>query len=135
MLSRRAFLQSSALVALTPTVPVFLAQAARAARPQKDGRVLVVIQLTGGKDGINTVVPFTDEGYAKYRKVLRLPTAKLLKINKAVGLHPALTGAAKLLESGRLAIIQGVGYPNPNRSHFQSMAIWHTARFKPAEQM
>jgi uncharacterized protein (DUF1501 family) len=134
MVSRRAFLKSSALVALTPTVPAFLAQTARAARPQKDGRVLVVIQLTGGNDGINTVVPFADEGYAKYRKTLRLPADKLLKVNKTVGLHPSLGGAAKLLESGRLAVLQGVGYPNPNRSHFQSMAIWHTARFKPGGQ-
>src|SRR5262249_47611172 len=76
---------------------------------------------------INTVVPFKDEGYARYRKVLRLPAARLLKINKEVGLHPAMGAAAKLLESGRLAIVQGVGYPNPTRSHFKSMAIWHSA--------
>jgi uncharacterized protein (DUF1501 family) len=134
MLSRRAFLKSSTLVALAPTVPGFLAQTARAARPQRDGRVLVVIQLDGGNDGINTVVPFKDEGYAKHRKLLRLPTAQLIKVNDQVGLHPAMTGAGKLLEGGRLAVVQGVGYPNPNRSHFESMAIWHTARFDPEER-
>jgi uncharacterized protein (DUF1501 family) len=134
MLSRRAFLQSSTLIALAPTVPGFLLQTARAAEPQRDGRILVVIQLDGGNDGINTVVPFADEGYAKNRKLLRLPTPQLIKVNDQVGLHPSMTGAGKLLESGRLAIVQGVGYPNPNRSHFESMAIWHTARFDPEER-
>src|SRR4051794_22877933 len=131
MLSRRAFLrtslQTSTLVVLAPTVPGFLAQTARAASAEHDGRILVVIQLNGGNDGINTVVPFSDEGYAKYRIVLRLPANGLHKITKEVGLHPAMGEAAKLLESGRLAIVQGVGYPNPSRSHFKSMAIWHSA--------
>jgi len=112
---------------LAPTIPGFLAQTARAAEPLRDGRVLVVIQLDGGNDGINTVVPFADEGYAKHRTVLRLPTDRLHKITKEVGLHPAMGNAAKLLESGRLAIVQGVGYPNPSRSHFKSMTIWQSA--------
>src|SRR5262249_61490791 len=107
MFSRRDFLRASlrtsTLVALAPTVPGFLEQTARAALPRREGRVLVVIQLDGGNDGINTVVPFKDEGYAKYRKILRLPTDRLLKIDKHVGLHPAMGNAAKLLESGRLA--------------------------------
>src|SRR5262249_43936322 len=131
--SRREFLKRSALIALAPTIPAFLAQTARAARPQFDGRVLVVIQLDGGNDGINTVVPFADEGYAKHRKVLRLSKERLHKVNDTVGLHPAMGDAAKLLESGRLAIVQGVGYPNPNRSHARSMAIWQTARLNPEE--
>jgi uncharacterized protein (DUF1501 family) len=136
MLTRRDFLQTASLVALAPTVPGFLAQAARAARPERDGRVLVVIQLDGGNDGINTVVPFADEGYARCRKALRLPTERLLKINAEVGLHPAMGDAAKLLESGRLAIVQGVGYPNPSRSHFKSMAIWHSANVNlPKEEV
>jgi uncharacterized protein (DUF1501 family) len=100
----------------------------------RDGRILVVIQLDGGNDGINTVVPFADEGYAKHRKLLRLPREQLVKVNDRVGLHPSLADAGKLLESGRLAIVQGVGYPNPNRSHFESMAIWHTARMDPEER-
>ena len=132
MFSRRDFLRAglntSTLVALTPTVPAFLAQAARAAGPQRDGRVLVVVQLDGGNDGINTVVPFKDDGYAKHRKVLRLPADRLLKFSKEIGFHPALRDATKLLESGRLAIVQGVGYPNPSRSHFRSMLIWQSAK-------
>jgi uncharacterized protein (DUF1501 family) len=126
MYSRRTFLRSS-LVALAPTVPGFLAQTARCAAPQRDSRVLVVIQLDGGNDGINTLVPFADPGYAKYRRELRLPADKLLKLNREVGLHPAMRAAAKLWDGGRLAVVQGVGYPNPSRSHFKSMAIWQSA--------
>ncbi len=133
MLTRRDFLKSSTLLALAPTVPGFLAQTARAAQTERDGRVLVVIQLDGGNDGINTVVPFADEGYAKHRRLLRLPKDRLIKVNDKVGLHPALADAGKLLETGRLAIVQGVSYPNPNRSHFRSMAIWQSARLDPEE--
>ena len=138
MVSRRRFVTTSLaglpVISLAPKVPGFLGLTARAASPEKDGRVLVVIQLDGGNDGINTVVPFRDEGYAKHRQELRLPTDRLLKISEDVGLHPRMSGAAKLLESGRLAIVQGVGYPNPDRSHFASMAIWQTARFDRTEQ-
>ncbi|HEV3257399.1 MAG TPA: DUF1501 domain-containing protein [Gemmataceae bacterium] len=133
MLSRRDFLKHSSLLALAPTVPGFLAQTARAAKTERDGRVLVVIQLDGGNDGINTVVPFADPGYAKHRKVLRLPKDRLVKVNDQVGLHPSLADAGKLFEAGRLAIVQGVSYPNPNRSHFRSMAIWHAARLDAEE--
>ena len=133
MFSRRDFLKSSTLLALAPTVPTFLAQTARAAKVERDGRVLVVIQLDGGNDGINTVVPFADEGYAKHRKALRLPKERLVKVNDKVGLHPSLADAGKLLEAGQLAIVQGVSYPNPSRSHFSSMAIWHSARLDPEE--
>ncbi len=97
-------------------------------RARRDGRVLVVLQLDGGNDGINTVVPFGDEAYVRYRRELRLPTSNLCKIAAGIGLHPAMRRAADLFETGRLAIVQGVGYPNPNRSHFESMAIWQTAR-------
>ncbi|HEV8058230.1 MAG TPA: DUF1501 domain-containing protein [Gemmataceae bacterium] len=128
MFTRRDFLKASSLMALAPTVPSFLARTARAVTAERDGRILVVIQLDGGNDGINTVVPFADEGYAKHRKTLRLAKDQLVKISDSVGLHASLRPAAKLLEAGQLAIVQGVSYPNPNRSHFESMAIWHSAR-------
>jgi uncharacterized protein (DUF1501 family) len=128
MLSRREFLRTSTLVALAPIVPGFLARTARTAAPARDSRILVVIQLDGGNDGINTVVPFKDEGYAKARSVLCLPANRLLKVTQEVGLHPAMGDAAKLLEGSRLAIVQGVSYPNPSRSHFRSMTIWHSAK-------
>jgi uncharacterized protein (DUF1501 family) len=138
MFSRRDFLttslRGSTLIALAPSVPAFLARTARAAAPDRHGHVLVVIQLDGGNDGINTVVPFADEGYAKYRKILRLPTRQLIKVNNQVGLHPSMRDAGKLLQAGQLAIVQAVGYPNPNRSHFESMAIWHSARFDAEER-
>src|SRR5437763_6067299 len=134
MFSRRDFLKSSTLIALAPTVPGFLARTARAAAPQRDGHVLVVVQLDGGNDGINTVVPFNDEGYAKHRKTLRLAKDRLIKTDGKVGLHPSLTEFGKLMEKGQLAVVQGVGYPNPNRSHFESMKIWHSARLDPEER-
>jgi uncharacterized protein (DUF1501 family) len=129
--SRRSFLKSTALLALSPSVPAFLDRTARAAGARRGERILIVVQLTGGNDGINTVVPYADEGYARHRSVLRLATKDLIRIDDTLGLHPAMSAMAKLLERGRLAIIQGVGYPNPNRSHFQSMAYWYTARFDP----
>jgi uncharacterized protein (DUF1501 family) len=133
MFTRRAFLRQLSLLSLAPTVPLFVAQTARAAGPGRDGRVLVVIQLDGGNDGINTVVPFKDEGYARHRRGLRLHAPALVKVNDRVGLNPALRETGQLLEAGRLTIVQGVGYPNPTRSHFGSMAVWHTARRDPSE--
>lgn len=133
MLSRRDFMRASSLIALAPSVPAFLAQTVRAADPVRDSQVLVVIQLDGGNDGINTIVPFADEGYGRNRRQLRLPTDRVIKINDQVGFHPSMRDAATLLESGRLAVVQGVGYPNPNRSHDVSMAIWHTCRFDREE--
>jgi uncharacterized protein (DUF1501 family) len=102
--------------------------------PEHDGRILVVVQLDGGNDGINTVVPYADPGYARHRKVLRLANERLIKVDDHVGLHPTMAKAGKLLETGRLAIVPGVGYPNPSRSHFQSMAIWQSARLDAEEQ-
>src|SRR5207302_1651733 len=77
--------------------------------------------------------PFSDPEYAKLRPMLKQDPKRLLKLNDSVGLHPALAGFGKLHEQGQLAVIPGVGYPNPNRSHFRSMAIWQTARFDPEE--
>jgi uncharacterized protein (DUF1501 family) len=88
----------------------------------------VVVQLIGGNDGLNTVVPHGLDGYTRARRLLRLPAAQIQSITKEIGLHPGMGQLAKLNEEGRLAIIQGVGYPNPDRSHFRSMEIWETAR-------
>jgi uncharacterized protein (DUF1501 family) len=133
MLTRRTFLRSSTLLALAPTVPGFLARAARAIEPGKDRRALVVVQLDGGNDALNTIVPHADPNYARLRPRLKIAPANLVKVTSEIGLHPQLRPLDKLLQGGELAVIPGVGYPNPNRSHFRSMAIWHTARFDPEE--
>jgi uncharacterized protein (DUF1501 family) len=134
--TRRDFLRlglgTSTLLACGATVPTFLANAARtmAAEPARDtrGRVLVVLQLDGGNDGLNTVAPYADDEYVKRRPRLHLNAKTVTKIDDHVGFHPALAGFGKLLESRQLAVVQSVGYPNPERSHFESMAVWHTAR-------
>jgi uncharacterized protein (DUF1501 family) len=133
MLSRREFLHKSSLVSLSPIVPLALGRLATAAPAETDSKILVVIQLDGGNDGINTVVPFGDDAYAANRTALRLETSRLHKLNDHVGLHPQMRGAKELFDDGRLTIVQGVGYPNPSRSHFRSMRIWQTARFDDEE--
>jgi uncharacterized protein (DUF1501 family) len=137
--TRREFLRTSMLgAAATWTVPVFLektffaldARAADAATQPvtgRDGTILVVLQLAGGNDGLNTVVPYVDDAYHRARPRLALPNEQILKINNYVGLNPKLAGLKSLYDEGHLAIVQGVGYPNPNRSHFRSTEIWQTA--------
>ncbi|WP_169976811.1 DUF1501 domain-containing protein [Tautonia rosea] len=133
-LHRRQFLRSSlaasSLVSMGgATIPGFLARSAQAARvANPDDRILVVVQLVGGNDGLNTVVPHGIDGYVRNRRRLRLPTGQLHRITEDIGFHPSMGQMAKLLEDGRLTIVQGVGYPNPDRSHFRSMEIWETAR-------
>lgn len=137
--TRRSFLRSTALGgALTWTIPSFLAAtfdqlhadaADRAIAPPtgKDSPILVVLQLAGGNDGLNTVVPFANDDYHRARPLLGLKADEVLKLDDTFGLHPALTGFKALFDQGQLGIIQAVGYPNPNRSHFRSTDIWMTA--------
>src|SRR5262249_45201702 len=117
------------------TVPTFLCRTASAAGPlNKSGAkdtILVVIQLTGGNDGLNTVIPFSDAEYSKLRPTLKQPTATIKKLNDQVGLHPSMGGLAGLLQDQALAVVQGVGYPNPDQSHFRSMDIWQAASTAP----
>jgi uncharacterized protein (DUF1501 family) len=130
MQTRRRFLEralkGSSLVALGTSVPGFLAEAARAAAPGKD-TILVVVEMTGGNDGLNTVVPYADDLYHAARPTIRLTHEQVVRVDDHVGLNPALRGLEKLLSDGHLAILQGVGYPNPDRSHFESMDVWQTA--------
>jgi len=137
--TRRQFLRTSMLGgALASTVPLFLektflsldsmAASTTGQYPTgKDAPILVVLQLAGGNDGINTLVPFGDDTYYRMRPKLALPAKQILGINDYAGLHPRLTGLKDLYGAGNLAMIQGVGYPNPNRSHFRSTEIWQTA--------
>ena len=90
-------------------------------------RVLVVLQMSGAYDALNTVIPYNDPRYPDYRPVLKVDPADVLPINGEVGFHPAMRPIKELYDQDKVAIIQGIGYPNPNRSHFRSMDIWHTA--------
>ena len=127
MISRRNFLQKSSIVSLAPVLPTVFGRTASSATPESDNKILVVIQLDGGNDGLNTVVPFADDEYAKARTKIQLLEKKLHKLNDQIGLHPAMKAAKELFDDGRFSIIHGVGYPNPNRSHFESMRIWQSA--------
>jgi len=139
LLTRRAFLRTSLLgAAVSWTIPVFLertfvtlnAQAADSPIQTATGidhPILVVLQLAGGNDGLNTVIPFADDIYFNSRPTLAIPKEQVLSIDGLVGLNPSLAPLKNLYDSGNLAIIQGVGYPNPNRSHFRSTEIWQTA--------
>jgi uncharacterized protein (DUF1501 family) len=132
-LTRRDFVKEATLISLAPTVPAFLAQTARAAAPSPDDRILVVIQLDGGNDGLNTVVPYADDNYKRLRPKLAVEKSRVRRLNDTVGLNPVMRDAQDLFHDGRLAIVQGVGYPNPNKSHDVSRSIWETARFDPTE--
>ncbi|MCO6457181.1 MAG: DUF1501 domain-containing protein [Pirellulaceae bacterium] len=128
--TRRQFLAvtgTSAVLAIGGRLPEFWLRAAAAGEsPTKGEKILVVVQLSGGNDGLNTIVPHGDESYYRARPQLAIPRDQVLKIDDFHGFHPSARGLADLLEAGQLAIVQGVGYPDPNRSHFESMDIWHS---------
>lgn len=126
MLSRREFLKRSSLIAASPIIPGFIERTARAAEPGKD-TILVVLEMTGGNDGLNTVIPHRDDNYHRLRPTLGFQGSQLVRVNDDLGLHPALQQTGQLLQQSKLAIIQGVGYPNPDRSHFESMDRWQCA--------
>jgi uncharacterized protein (DUF1501 family) len=126
MTTRREFLKTSSLIALSSVVPQFVARTARAAAPGRD-TVLVVLEMTGGNDGLNTVIPYADDLYHKARPTLRKTKDTVIRLDDHVGLHPGMQGLRPMWEQGQLAVVQGVGYPNPERSHFESMDIWQSA--------
>src|SRR5437016_7439095 len=92
----------------------------------KKDNVLVVLQLSGGNDALNTIVPYSDPLYLENRPFVRVDPEQVLPINDAIGFNPNMAPIKELWDQGKVAIIQGVGYPNPVRSHFRSMDIWHT---------
>ena len=132
--TRREFLArtlgSTAVVSFGSVYPEFWLRAARGADLSDRETVLVVVQLSGGNDGLNTVVPFGDPEYRQSRPTLAIGKDAALTVADGIGFHPSLRGLADLLEDNKLAVVQGVGYPNPNRSHFESMDIWHTCQRK-----
>ncbi len=138
--TRRAFLHHGLTFAsAAATVPYFIQKSAagmvntnsallssQAGVPED--HVLVVIQLGGGNDGLNTVVPYGDPAYYNVRRGIAIPENEVLQLSQkeGIGLHPRLAGVKELYDEGLMTVVQGVGYPNPNRSHFKSMDIWHT---------
>ncbi len=134
-ISRRQFLRAGlTLVAVGLTAPPWLAQIAHAdvqriAKGQKlpNDHILVVLQLTGGNDGLNTVIPYRDPVYYQSRPTLAIPESQIVPLTDSLGLHPALAPLKEVYDRNAVAILQSVGYPNPNRSHFRSMEIWQTA--------
>jgi uncharacterized protein (DUF1501 family) len=123
---RRLLTRSLPAVALG-AAPGFVARTARAAAPGTGpGTVLVVLEMTGGNDGLNTVVPYADDLYHKARPTLRLTQEQVVRVDDHVGLHPAMRPLEGMLKAGNLAVVQGVGYPNPDRSHFESMDVWQS---------
>ncbi len=144
--TRRRFLGGMAMLSVATTVPAFIGSTAEAfadtdwytaSKPGvPEGRILVVVQLSGGNDGLNTVVPFGDDNYHRARPLLRIAEADALKLKgvEGIGLNPALAPLQEMIQQGQAGIINGVGYPNPNRSHFKSMDIWQTATTDEKQQ-
>ncbi|MFN8533673.1 MAG: DUF1501 domain-containing protein [Dehalococcoidia bacterium] len=138
--ARRDFLKAGAyLVSLGMTAPAFLTRTAELVEAVPvtpvGNRILVVLQFSGGNDGLNTVVPFGYPEYYANRPRIAIPPAATLPISTTMGLHPSLAKLKTRFDQNQVAVVQNVGYPNPNRSHFRSMDIWHTAEpTKPVSQ-
>lgn len=142
--TRRRFLGGMAMLSAAASVPGFVGStseayadtnwytASKAGVPED--RVLVVVQLSGGNDGLNTVVPFGDDEYNRARPGLRIKDAIKLNGTDGIGLNPALRPIHEMIGEGQAAVINGVGYPNPNRSHFKSMDIWHSGETDEKDQ-
>ena len=124
---RKQFIQIGSLATASLMVPKFLKAFESPARVMPGNKVVVVLQLSGGNDGLNTVIPYRNDLYYKGRPRLGILRDKALSLTDETGLHPALTAFKELYDDGSLSILNNVGYPNPDRSHFRSMDIWHTA--------
>jgi uncharacterized protein (DUF1501 family) len=136
-LSRRELLKTfgaATVASLGPALPAVVchgfAEAVPGAdrKPQMGQNLLVLVQLAGGNDGLNTVVPYADDLYAKNRHTLRLTEKQVLKIDSLLGFHPEMTAFKRLYDEGLLSVVQGVGNANPHGGHGESMRFWHTAR-------
>src|SRR5947207_121588 len=136
-LTRRALIKDGLLVVSAGMVmPAIFSRGVASARAQSlegshvaqtaSDRTLIVVQMAGGNDGLNTVIPFSDPLYHQMRPTLAMPDSSVLPLDTRLGLHPGLQPLKQLWDAGHLAIVEGVGYPNPSLSHFQAMDIWQT---------
>ena len=126
-MNRRDFIKQSSLASSLIFVPSFVKAFENYAQNELGYKRLVIVQLSGGNDGLNTIVPFKNDIYYKNRPQLSIPESKILKATDDIGFHPSLSPLKKLYDKGYVSIINNVGYPNPVRSHFRSTDIWHTA--------
>jgi uncharacterized protein (DUF1501 family) len=127
LINRRKFLTLGSLATGTMMLPKFLKAFEGPVQSLNNRKVLVVLQLSGGNDGLNTVIPVRNDIYYRERPGLSISREKSLSLNNEAGLHPSLTQLKALYDEGNLSILNNVGYPNPDRSHFRSMDIWQTA--------
>src|SRR5258708_7596340 len=131
----RAAMYGVGVSAAAMPMPLFAqAAAALAAAGKSDGKILVVLELSGGNDGLNTLVPYGDDAYYRRRPNLGLRAKDLRKIDGHFGFSGGMAGFERLYKNGKLAIVHGCGYENPSFSHFTSMAYWHTAAPNSGEQ-
>ena len=127
VIKRRDFLQIGSLATASMMMPKFLKAFEKPSAVPPGNKVVVVIQFSGGNDGLNTVIPVTNDIYYRERKVIGITKDKALSLDADTGLHPSLEAFKGLYDDGSLAIMNSVGYPNPDRSHFRSMDIWQSA--------
>ncbi len=127
IIKRKEFLQIGSLATASIMLPKFLKAFEKSNMVPQGNKVVVVIQFSGGNDGLNTVIPISNDIYYKSRPKLSISKDKALGLTDDVGLNPALEAFKGLYDDGSLSILNGVGYPNPDRSHFRSMDIWQTA--------
>jgi uncharacterized protein (DUF1501 family) len=132
---RRAFLKACGCgfaMGAAQSMPLLFSQVAHAA--QASGRILVVLELSGGNDGLNTLVPYADDAYYRHRPNIGIRPDKVRKIDEHFGFSPGMAGFERLYKDGRMAVVHGCGYANPSFSHFTSMAYWHTAAPNSGEE-
>jgi uncharacterized protein (DUF1501 family) len=127
LIQRRDFIKTGAFATASLWIPQFLQtlEARPAIAPK--GKILVVLQLSGGNDGLNTVIPYRNDIYYRERPRIGIKRENALRLTDDAGLHPTLQGLKSLYDNGEMAVLNSVGYPNPDRSHFRSMDIWHSA--------
>ncbi|MBD0401153.1 DUF1501 domain-containing protein [Flammeovirga sp. EKP202] len=127
-MKRRDFIKNASfLTAGTMFTPLFLQQTLGKNTDPFEGKRVVIIQFSGGNDGLNTIVPYLDDLYHKARPTLSFKESEVFKLDNDLGINGNMKGIAELYDKGYVSVINNVGYPNPNRSHFRSMDIWHTA--------
>lgn len=127
LIHRRRFLQVGTLASASLMLPKFLKAMEKGGMVPPGNKVLVVVQLSGGNDGLNTVIPYRNDIYYKMRPTLGIKREAALSLNDELGIHPALKSFKALYDDGSLGVMNSVGYPNPDRSHFRSMDIWQSA--------